>query len=520
MAVKAVGHSVSEAGEPAASEDKRMPARFPLRIPIRWRWAMLVGFAVAVAVVVLFFIILDIEREAWLQSQAGQAELQVDRLADELKLPLLSGSSAETDLVVQKFLEKVPTVLGALVRHANGKVKKYSATGSVTAVLQADVGSVQVRRVAGEPLWYARAVMYAGTPLAMVAVRFSEQEWNHIAGRLVRKISMAAVLVVMFSAILVFWISGRMSQPIEMLAEAARKVADGDYRVRLPVRGNNEISDAVAQFNAMTRELEHKEEIRDVFSRYLNPKLISDVFAGGYADMESHRQPVSVLFADMVKFTSFSESSETEHVIQVLNNHFEVFHRVIAYYGGHVDKYIGDALMAVFNHPINDVAHVRHAAMAALAIVMACDRLGVIREDGEAISFRLGLNCGQAIVGNVGAAQRMEYTVIGDAVNVASRMGGLGGGRDLVMSRDTFELLGDGFGFASIGECEIKGVSRKIEAGVVTAASQTVLHDIKSAVDLAFNDDLSQDGRCIVREAIAGEPAGEMTEGDKITGDV
>jgi len=501
-------------------------SRFPLRIPIRWRWAMLVGFAVAIAVVVLFFIILDIEHDAWLQSQAAQAELQVDRLADVLTLPLLSGSSAETDLVVQKFLDKVPTALGALVKHANGKVKKYRNTGSVEAVLKAGVGSVQVRRVAGKSLWYARSVMYAGTPLAMVAVRFSEQAWLQIAGKLVRKIFIAAVLVVMFSAILVFWISGRMSQPIEMLADAARKVAEGDYQVRLPVRGNNEISDAVAQFNEMTRELAHKEEIRDVFSRYLNPKLISDVFAGGDADMESHRQVVSVLFADMVRFTSFSEFSNTENVIRVLNKHFEVFHRVIAYYCGHVDKYIGDALMAVFNHPINDTAHVRHAAMAALAIDMACHRLGMKRKDGNAITFRLGLNCGQVIVGNIGAAQRLEYTVIGDAVNVASRMGGLGCGRELVMPRKTFELLGDGFDFAAIGECDIKGVSRKIEAGVVTAVSKAVLQDVESAVDLAFDDSLPQGRGGKIGKLVTGKQAeglqtvGEKTEGDKITGDV
>lgn len=492
----------------------------PLRIPIRWRWAMLVGFAVAIAVVVLFFIILDIERDAWLQSQAMQAELQVDRLADELKLPLLSGSSAETDLVVQKFLEKVPTVLGALIRHIDGKPKTYRDTGAVDAVMKVNLGSIKVRRIPGKALWYARSVMYAGTPLAMVAVRFSEQEWADIAGKLVQKISIAAVLVVMFSSILVLWISGRMSQPIEMLAEAARKVADGDYRVTLPVHGNNEISDAVSQFNAMTRELAHKEELRAVFSRYLNPKLISDVFAGGDADMESHRQAVSVLFADMVQFTSFSESSETEEVIQVLNNHFEVFHRLVTYYGGHVDKYIGDALMAVFNHPINDTGHVRHAAMAALAIDSACHRLKVRRKDGEAITFRLGLNCGQAIVGNIGAAQRLEYTVIGDAVNVASRMGGLGRGRQLVMPRDTFVLLGDGFDFAPIGECEIKGVSRKIEAGVVTAVSEALLLDIDAAVSLAFEDDLSQHGPRIVGQSDTVEQTvGGADESDKATGE-
>ncbi|WP_238701079.1 adenylate/guanylate cyclase domain-containing protein [Mariprofundus erugo] len=476
-------------------QEQPAAVRLPWRIPIRWRWAMLVGFAVAIAVVVLFFIILDIERDAWLQSQASQAALQVDRLSDELKLPLLSGSSVETGLVVQKFLEKVPAVSGALIRHVSGRVDQYGEPGAVDGVLKSLIDTSQVQRLPGRALWYTRSVSYAGTPLAVVAVRFSSQEWDVIAGKLVIKISIAAVVVVLLSTVLVFWVASRMSRPIELLAGAARKVADGDYTVRLPVSGNDEISDAVSQFNVMTRELAHKEELRAVFGRYLNPKLVSDVFDGGDAVVESHRQEISVLFADMVHFTSFSESHETEEVVRVLNKHFEVFHRVVAYFGGHVDKYIGDALMGVFNHPVNDAAHVRHAAMAALAIDMACMRLGVRQKSGEPIAFRLGLNCGQAIVGNIGAAQRLEYTVIGDAVNVASRMGGLGSGRQLLMPRETFERLGAGFTFTAVGECEIKGISRRIEAGVVTAESDAVLKMIAFAVDLAFGCDLSEDRR-------------------------
>jgi len=208
--------------------------------------------------------------------------------------------------------------------------------------------------------------------------------------------------------------------------------------------------------------------------------------------MESHRQAVSVLFADMVRFTSFSEASETEDVVRLLNRHFEVFHRVITYYGGHVDKYIGDAVMAVFNHPVIEVNHVRHAALAGLAMNMACQQLGLKRPDGDAISFRFGLNCGQAIVGNIGAARRLEYTVIGDAVNVASRMGGFGHGGDLMLSRETYKLLGDGFDFHSIGMHKIKGVSKETEIGRVMISSPALQQEIEQVVTLSFNIELSQ----------------------------
>ncbi len=471
---------------PEAKKPERETNKLP-RIPIRWRWSVLVGFTVTIAIIVLFFIILDIEHDAWLENQAAQAELQVDRLTDELKLPLLSGSSTETDIVVHSFLEKVPTVLSVVIRYPDGKIKSLGSVSPSKTVLKALVKSSAVKRLPVKQLWYAKSVVYAKTSMGTVAVRFSEKQWENIADKLGQKIFVAAIVVVLLSGVLVFWIAGRMSRPIEMLSDAALKVADGDYQVRLPVRGNDELSDALYQFNVMASELEHKEELRDIFARYLNPELIKEVFESGDVQVKNHRQEVSVLFADMVHFTSFSESIETEGVVNLLNSHFEVFHRVIAYYGGHVDKYIGDAVMAVFNHPVNDKEHARHAAEAGLAINLACQKLGKKRPDGEPVSFRVGLNCGQAIVGNIGAAQRLEYTVIGDAVNMASRMSSIGNGGELVMPRKTFDLLGEGFDFQPLGLQNIKGVSREVEVGRVLVSNPSLLHSIEYVVDLAFN---------------------------------
>ncbi|MBL4775208.1 MAG: adenylate/guanylate cyclase domain-containing protein [Mariprofundus sp.] len=435
-------------------------------------------------------VILNIERVAWLASQTAQAQLQVDRLSDELKLPLLSGSSSETAIVVRRFLNKVPTVLAVLIRYPDGRHQTHGSIIHPDAVLFHLSNNQRMMRLSIDTLWYAKPVMYDKTLMGTIGVRFSEQAWAKIADNLTQQILIAAVLVVMFSGLLVFWIAGRMSEPIEMLADAAAKVAEGDYQVQLPVRGNDELSDAVSQFNAMVRGLAHKEELRDVFGRYLNPKLVSEVFEHTDVEMMSHRQEVSVLFADMVQFAAFSEATDTRKVVAVLNQYFEVFHRIISHYGGHVDKYMGDAVMAVFNHPVSDERHVQHAAAAGLAVTLACQKLAIEGEGGASIQFRVGMNCGQAIVGNIGAAQRLEYTVIGDAVNVASRMSGVGDGDALLMSRQSFERLGDDFNFHSMGVHEIKGLSQSIEVGRVQAASYEARQNIER----------------VVLEALSGQP--------------
>ncbi len=464
----------------------------PPRFPIRWRWTMLVSFAVALAVLLVSLIILDMEREAWLESQSAQARIMVDRLADELKLPMLAGSKVEVDVIVSGFLKKVPAVLGVHVHYATGEDQRYGQVGADDPLLLKSAAGPEVSR----RLWFVKKIRYSGTDVGAIAVHYSGQAWKELANRLVTRIVMVTLAVIVLASVAAWWVAGRMSRPIEKLAEAAEHVAYGDYSVRLSVHGNDEITDAMRQFNRMVAELEHKEEIRDIFGRYLNPKLVAEVFdEGGGVRSPNHRQEVTVLFADMVSFTSFSESLPTEEVVDVLNQHFEVFHRIIDYYGGHVDKYIGDAVMAVFNHPHDDADHARHATKAALAMAGACARLGIVRPSGEPVAFRLGINTGPAIVGNIGAAERLEYTVIGDAVNIASRMSDMGEANQVVMTRRTFERLGDGFAFDSIGKREIKGISEPMECGSVRAVDKKIQTNIRHAVALAFDLTLPSDVR-------------------------
>ena len=478
----------------AVREFRQEQARAP-RFPVRWRFALFVGLAVMAAVGVLLVLVLNLEREAWLANQRQQARVHVERLADELKIPMLSGFRAELDVIVGNFLKNTPSAIGVHLRMADGTEMRFG---------EANAGSPLD---GGHPhgLWYAAEVVYGGTKVGHVAVRFSEDAWKRLAARLAWKIVAIGAFVIVLAMAGVLWIARRLSKPLEDLARAARAVAYGDYTVRLPITGNDEINDAIAQFNAMVAELRHKEELRDVFGRYLNPKLVSEVFdqTAPQAAMRSERREVSVLFADMVNFTAFSESTDTSQVIEVLNQHFEVFHRIIDYYGGVVDKYIGDAVMAVFNHPKDDPAHPRSAVKAALAMVEACRRLGVLRPDGEPIQFRVGINCGEVIVGPIGAERRLEYTVIGDTVNIASRLAGLGEGGQVVVTRETFARLGDGFAFASLGEKRIKGVSRPVECGIVTAADEEMERSLHHAVALALDLTLPSELSAIVERGRA-----------------
>ena len=469
------------------------------RFPVRWRWTMVVGLAVTVAVAVLSLIVLNMERDAWLKNQETQAGVQVNRLGDDLKIPMLAGSTAETDFVMRNFAEKVPYIKAVFFKSSSSQVWSVGELGNVEQVLTEAELSEETVRLPVDSLWFAKLVTYGGVDIAVVAVRYSEEAWDEIAGQLLPRMLLAAFFVIILSGVFVYWLAGRMSKPLEELALAARYVAHGDYHQHLKIVGNDELSDAAGQFNKMLEELAHKEEMRAVLGRYLNPELVSDVFESrGLGKLENRKQEVTILFADMVEFTAFSETTDTEEVVEVLNQNFEVFHRIIDYYSGHVDKYIGDAVMAVFNHPKQDNQHVRNAVMASVAMTEACRKLAVLRKDGNPVSFRVGLNCGDVIIGNIGAAERLEYTVIGDAVNVASRMGGLGDGGEVVLPFATFEAAGEGFSFQDMGEILVKGVSDPLRCGIVKIVDDTLYHDMCISVAMAFDTTLPTDVRMII----------------------
>ncbi len=469
------------------------------RFPIRLRWTIFVGLAVAAAVAVLSMIVLDMEREAWLKNQELQASIQVSRLGDELKIPMLAGSSAEVEFIIRNFAKKIPSIKAVFFQNASSKVWSFGDIGEIQDVLSVMLLPKETLHLPTDALWFAKKVTYGGADVATVAVEYSEQAWQALASQLLQRMLIAAMVVILLASVLVYWLAGRMSKPLEELALAARHVADGDYNQRLLVKGNDEFSDAASQFNKMVSDLQHKEKMREVLGRYLNPELVSDVFDNDNSGtLLNRKQEVTVLFADMVSFTAFSESTETEEVVDVLNQHFEIFHSIIDYYGGHVDKYIGDAVMAVFNHPKSHEEHTRHAAMAGIAMTVACKRLGILRKDGDKVSFRVGLDRGHVIIGNIGAAERLEYTVIGDAVNVASRMSGLGEGGEVVLPKETFDAAGDGFSFENMGDMNVKGVSDPLQCGVVTVTKATLKRDINYAVDKAFDATLPTNVRMML----------------------
>jgi adenylate cyclase len=213
--------------------------------------------------------------------------------------------------------------------------------------------------------------------------------------------------------------------------------------------------------------IEREERIRERLSRYHSPAVVEEIASESSALEKARTRPVSVLFADIVGFTSVAEKMEPDAVSQFLSRVFTFAADAVFAQGGTLDKFIGDAVMAFFGAPIAQADHPRRAVAAAARLLEAVLAWNVERAAaGEPpVSLRIGINTGNAVVGDIGSDQRVDYTVLGNTVNVAARLEEyVAGPNEIVVGEETARLAGDEFSFVSLGEVKLKGLSKGLRA--------------------------------------------------------
>lgn len=288
----------------------------------------------------------------------------------------------------------------------------------------------------------------------------------------------AVGIAVALGALLIALVLGRrMARPVEAMAEATRRVAAGDFAVRIEAGGRDEIAETAGAFNTMTAELgRYRERLveetraRESLSRFLSPDVVERIVGGKEAlALGGERREVTVMFADVVGFTALADEREPEVAVAILNELFTIVTEIVFQHGGVIDKFIGDCAMAIWGAPEERPDDARRAVRAAEAILrwLEVGNAKWKKQLGREIELAIGIHSGQAVVGNIGSDKRMEYTAIGEAVNVAARLERLARPGQILMTRQTRERVGDEFASRSIGTYDIVGRARPSEIFVL-----------------------------------------------------
>jgi class 3 adenylate cyclase len=206
-------------------------------------------------------------------------------------------------------------------------------------------------------------------------------------------------------------------QPIRDLARGAERVAAGDYGQRLPVVQDDDLGALAASFNRMQAGLAERQRLQGAFGTYVDPVLAARLLEQGDDVFTGERREVTVMFVDIRDFTPFAEANTAEDTVARLNALFEIVVPAVVDAGGHVNKFLGDGALAVFGAP-NDFADHADAAVSAAVLI---HRLVAERFGGE-LRIGIGINTGVVIAGTIGGGGKLEFTLIGDTVNVAARV--------------------------------------------------------------------------------------------------
>ena len=208
------------------------------------------------------------------------------------------------------------------------------------------------------------------------------------------------------------------------------------------------------------------------YARYFSPQVARLISERGHAALATGRRDVSVLFGDLSGFTRYSERHSAEMVVATLAAYLDELARVALLHDGTIDKYMGDEIMVVWNAPMDQADHARRALHCARDMQIVVDLLNAERERrGQAqLALTVGLNSGEAVVGHFGGERRVQYTVIGDVVNVAKRLQGLAQPGQVVAAEATFQAAGEYLAY--VEEHQVRGREQAVRVGRIGAHTQ------------------------------------------------
>jgi class 3 adenylate cyclase len=290
-----------------------------------------------------------------------------------------------------------------------------------------------------------------------------------------RKGALVALGAALLALLAGFLTARGVTAPILELVAQARLVGERKWRaLSLVSTRDDEIGELTRSLGAMSRGLEegeieiaHEAKLRGDLGRFMSKPLVDAIVRGEHPlALGGKRSPVSVLFADIVGFTPLAESRDAEQVVGLLNELFSVLSEIVFRHGGTVDKFIGDCIMAVWGAPIPQEDHAARALAAAEDMMRFLETANEEWREKYDVEIRLGIgvNSGEAIVGNVGSDKRMEYTVIGDVVNIAARLEAIALPNQVLVAEATQRLAGEKFALRELGARKLTG--RKTETMV------------------------------------------------------
>jgi adenylate cyclase len=384
-------------------------------------------------------------------ARTKKCQEQIDAIFKEAKTLSEAGSKdPHNDLADRLEMARLIGSLDSL----KSEVDRFSQAAALPVELMAQGKGEEARKALGN----LRNFEYLDPIITSVrekANRLTMDSLNETHGNIFNIIWTNAVLFLSASILgfLVFLlITGRLQKAFRGLICAFHETADGKYSSPLPVTSEDEIGELTTSFNTMVEQLKSKEKLRDSFGQFLDPRIVANVIdpVTGELRQSAERRKVTIFFSDIAGFSGIGEQLTADTMVRLLNRYFTAATEIVRRNHGIVDKFIGDAVMAFWASPFSEgETHARDACLACLEMRTAFAEIAKeisditgLRRNLPKFHVRMALATGDTVIGTVGSNTTKSFTVIGDTVNIASRLEGVNKiyGTDLIVNEDCFQL--------------------------------------------------------------------------------
>ncbi|HEU4438830.1 MAG TPA: adenylate/guanylate cyclase domain-containing protein [Methylomirabilota bacterium] len=446
-----------------------------IRVPLKVKLSLLITALVVLTVALVGLFLLRQQQQSLTAEMTKRGLTMAENFAASAKTPLLTGDDLTLGVLVTDAM-KDPDVTYVIVADHDGRVLAHSdPRAAVKSAVERPKGLepledrvlVQTYKTSqGRIIDFAVPLVYSTVPVGALYLGFSEEAITRALASARNQALLITLLMVLAGLGGAVGLAALLSRPIFRLVRATGAIAAGNFNISLPVASRDELGALTESFNHMARSLREKEMIKRAFTRYVAREVVEEILKNPEKlALTGERREVTVLFCDVRGFTPMSERLSPEEVVLLLNDFYNLMIETTFKYDGTLDKFLGDAVMAVFGAPM---AHPDHSARAIRTALAMQEGIGGLnerraREGKEPIAVGIGVSAGEAVAGTVGTEDRMEYTVIGDSVNLAARLESNAKPGQILISHRTYERVRDLVESRPLGRIRVKGKEEEVE---------------------------------------------------------
>lgn len=413
------------------------------RVPIALKMAAFFVLPILIGVIFLASIMIDAHRVFQHRQMDQFARVITEQLAASAAEPLFADANMELGVLINHIALDENLIGAGIYSHIGEPVAMsgflpnidsidLKQSKSIIAANQFQIRSLtnlQLQAQKNAPAFeagfvYSSPIRFRDVTGGYALITFNEASLSSNFDRMAYALMATTIVLLILLATVIFFMSRHVTAPLKHLANAAANIDNGQLDF-IPERRNDELGQLMQSINRMGKDLARKSEVETVLDKFLAPdvanKIINEL---DNVNFRGENVEATALFADIVGFTQMSETMTPEAVSELLNEYFGYYAACAKLYFGTVDKFIGDCVMLVFGAAKSDANHQYHAVACALLMQELTQRINEKRIAAglNAIHLRIGINSGKMLAGLLGSQDRLEYTVIGDSVNLASRL--------------------------------------------------------------------------------------------------